>query len=324
MALPHERRLRAAPSWDVIVALDRQRHVGVALLLLAVVMAPHPTLKASVQDAPSGAEACQGVTGSVDQISATLSTVPRYGSTYVLVLSPGVGADVTSLDAPALKTVEIAVQAGPAGAAIVQAKGLKSRSYPLDGENLTKPIADLLAGRANAAVLWAPLAALGIDRLDPAGTLRMLNVGGPEPPPAPFSASSPGAPDPCAMNLAGLIEANGVVPAELFVPADIRRLIGRPPPVRDPEEARQGAALYANQCARCHGPHALAQTGALAPVDLLRSVRRFQYAGFEYIVLNGRAKNGMPPLRGTLSERQIASIYQYVRARSRGDLGPDQ
>jgi mono/diheme cytochrome c family protein len=308
----------------VIVALDGKRRVVATLLLLAVAMAPHQSLRASVQDAPSAADACQSLTGSLDKIAPTLSTVPRYGSTYVLVLSAGVGAEVTSLDAPALKTVEIAVQAGPAGASIVQAKGLKSRPYPLDGESLTKPIADLLAGRANAAVLWAPLAALGIDRLDPAGTLRMVNVGGPEPPPPGFAAAAAGAPDPCAVNLAGLIEANGVVPAELLVPADIRRLIGRPPPVRDPEEARQGAALYANQCARCHGPHAMAQTGALAPVDLLRSVRRFQYAGFEYIVLNGRPKNGMPPLRGTLSERQIASIYQYVRARSRGDLGPDQ
>ncbi len=308
----------------MIVALDCKRRVGVALLLLAVALAQQQSLKASVQDAPSGADACQSATGSLDRIAATLSAVPRYGSTYVLVLSSGVGADVTSLDAPALKAGEIVVHAGPAGAAIVQAKGLKSRPYPLDGESLTKPIADLLAGRANAAVLWAPLAALGIDRLDPAGTLRMLNIGGPERPPAVFSAASAGAPDPCAVNLAGLIEANGVVPAELLVPADIRRLIGRPPPLADPEEVRQGAALYANQCARCHGPHAMAQTGALAPVDLLRSVRRFQYAGFEYIVLNGRAKNGMPPLRGTLSERQIASIYQYVRARSRGDLGPDQ
>jgi mono/diheme cytochrome c family protein len=308
----------------VIVALYRRRVVGAALLLLAVGMAPRRILRASVQEAPSAADACQSLAGSPDKIAPTLSAVPRYGSTYVLVLSAGVGADVTSLDAPALKAGEIGVHAGPAGAAIVQAKGLKSQPYPLDGENLTKPIADLLAGRMNAAVLWAPRAACGIDRLDPAGTLRMMNVGGPEPPPAAFSAASAGTPDPCAVNLAGLIEANGVVPAELLVPADIRRLIGRPPPVRDPEDARQGATLYANQCARCHGPHAIAQTGALAPVDLLRSVRRFQFAGFEYIVLNGRSKNGMPPLRGTLSERQIGSIYQYVRARSRGDLGPDQ
>jgi len=257
-------------------------------------------------------------------MAATLKAVPRYGSTYVLVLSARLGADVTSLDAPALKTVEIAVQDGAAGTAMVQAKGLRSRPYPLDRENLTKPIADLLGGGVDAAVLWAPLAALGIDRLDPDGTLRMVNVGGPEPPPAPLAVASASAPNACAANLAGLIEANGVVPAELLVPADIRKLIGRPPPARDPEAARQGAALYAGQCAQCHGPHAVAQTGALAPVDLLRSVRRFQYAGFEYIVLNGRPHNGMPPLRGTLSEAQIAAIYQYVRARSRGDLGPDQ
>ncbi len=306
------------------MALLRRRLVGAAVLLLAVGTAPRQTLRASGQDAQSDVDACQSLTGSLDQIAVTLSTVPRYGSTYVLVLSAGAGTDVTSLDAPALKTVEIAVQDGTAGAAMVEAKGLKPRPYPLDRENLTKPIADLLGGGAQAAVLWAPLAALGIDRLDPAGTLRMVNVAGPEPPPAVFAAASLGAPDPCALNLAGLIEANGVVPAELLVPADIRKLIGRPPPARDPEAARQGAALYSRQCAQCHGTHAVAETGALAPVDLLRSVRRFQYAGFEYILLNGRAKNGMPPLRGTLSEPQIASIYQYVRARSQGDLGPNE
>jgi len=32
----------------------------------------------------------------------------------------------------------------------------------------------------------------------------------------------------------------------------------------------------------------------------------------------------MPPLRGTLSEPQIAAIYQYVRARSQGELGPNE
>jgi mono/diheme cytochrome c family protein len=305
------------------MTLSRTRLVMTALLL-AVGTAPPQSLRASVQEPQAAADACQSLTGSVDQIAATLSTVPRYGATYVLVLSPRVGADVTSLDAPALKTVEIAVHDGTAGAAIAHAKGLKARPYPLDRESLTKPIADLLGGGAQAAVLWAPLAALGIDRLDPDGTLRMVNAGGPEPPPGALVTPAAGAPNPCAANLAGLIEANGVVPAELLVPADIRKLIGRPPPVRDPEVARRGAALYAQQCAQCHGPHALAQTGALAPVDLLRSVRRFQFAGFEYIVLNGRPHNGMPPLRGTLSEEQIAAIYQYVRARSRGDLGPDR
>ena len=304
------------------MTVARRRLLGAALLILAAGIPPWQSLCASVQDAQTAADACQSLTGSFDQIAVTLSSVPRYGATYVLVLSPRVGADVMSLDG--LKTVEITVQDGTAGAAIVQSAGLKPRPYPLDRENLTKAIADLLGGGAEAAVLWAPLAALGIDRLDPAGTLRMANVGGPEPPPAGFATSSAGAPDPCALDLAGLIEANGVVPAELRVPPDILKFIGRPSPARDAEAARQGAALYARQCAQCHGSHAVAQTGALAPVDLLRSVRRFQFAGFEYIVLNGRPHNGMPPLRGTLSEPQIAAIYQYVRARSRGELGPNE
>jgi mono/diheme cytochrome c family protein len=49
-------------------------------------------------------------------------------------------------------------------------------------------------------------------------------------------------------------------------------------------------------------------------------VRRFTYPAFLYIVLNGRSQKGHPGFRGTLDEQQITNVYQYVRARSRGDL----
>jgi len=52
-------------------------------------------------------------------------------------------------------------------------------------------------------------------------------------------------------------------------------------------------------------------------VNLLFSIRRFQYIGFKYIVMNGRPTKGMPPLRGTVSEEQIALIFQYLQARSK-------
>jgi mono/diheme cytochrome c family protein len=64
----------------------------------------------------------------------------------------------------------------------------------------------------------------------------------------------------------------------------------------------------------------VAARDALAPVDLIRSVRRFTYPGFLYIVLNGRPKRGHPGFRGTLENQDIANVYQYVRARSRGEL----
>jgi mono/diheme cytochrome c family protein len=33
--------------------------------------------------------------------------------------------------------------------------------------------------------------------------------------------------------------------------------------------------------------------------------------------MNGRPQKGMPPLRGTVSEEQIALIFQYLQARSK-------
>jgi hypothetical protein len=55
-------------------------------------------------------------------------------------------------------------------------------------------------------------------------------------------------------------------------------------------------------------------------VNLLMSIRRFQFIGFKYIVMNGRQQKGMPPLRGAVSEDQIALIFQYLLARSKNEL----
>ena len=61
-------------------------------------------------------------------------------------------------------------------------------------------------------------------------------------------------------------------------------------------------------------------TDALAPVDLLVSVRRFSYPGFLYIALNGRSQNGMPGFRGSLDQELVETIYRYVRERSYGEI----
>jgi mono/diheme cytochrome c family protein len=124
----------------------------------------------------------------------------------------------------------------------------------------------------------------------------------------------------CAAEIGGTLEGYGVVPAEKLVPLDIRDLLHLPAPPRDLDAALAGKPLYAEHCAKCHGPEAVAATDALAPVDLLVSVRRFSYPGFLYIVLNGRSKNGMPGFRGSLDRGLVEQIYRYVRERSHGEI----
>ena len=107
-----------------------------------------------------------------------------------------------------------------------------------------------------------------------------------------------------------------MLPAELLVPVNLRSMLNTPTPVFSMQNAQKGQVIFQQICSRCHGQYAV-QDPVLAPVDLLKSIRRFQFIGFKYIVMNGRSQKGMPPLRGTLTQDQIALIYQYLVARSK-------
>ncbi len=289
------------------------------LLLLALAAAAAP---ARAQD--DAGLPCEGVLAAAERLPAVLGQVPKYGSTYVLVYPESLGA-VGALDAPELEGKTIAVYEGSPAAAIAGRAGLAVEPRPAGEPG--RIVEEVLAGEADAAVLWAPLAGLGALELDFNYELSFLTAGEPAPPPAAFqtvpgaAASAETADAACADAVRGLLEGYGVVPAEKLVPLDIRELLHLEAPPRDPAAAAEGAPLYAEHCAKCHGPQAVAATDALAPVDLLVSVRRFSYPGFLYIALNGRSQNGMPGFRGSLGRDEVRRIYQYVRERSHGAIG---
>ena len=262
---------------------------------------------------------CEGLLAAApERLAEVLGQVPKYGSTYVIVYGAAL-AEVEGLDSPALERSSIAVYQGSPAAAMAESAGLGVEVYPFDDAG--KIVDDVLAGEVEAAVLWAPLAGLGALELDFNYELSFRTAGAPAPPPDALRApGAEAAGDACAEEVQGLLEGYGVVPAEKLVPLDIRELLDLPPPPRDLAAAAAAAPLYATHCAKCHGPEAVAATDALAPVDLLVSVRRFSFPGFLYIVLNGRSQNGMPGFRGSLDRELVQSIYQYVRERSHGAL----
>ena len=301
----------------------RMKRLGILALTAAMVQAAADAngVRAQAQPAPDPAT-CKGLLSNPDRIPPVLSGVPKYASTYVLVIPQRLADIVPAADAPAVKEIEVGVQSGTPAVDVAGALGLtKIREYGLDLPTAGLPLQDIADEKLDAAIIWAPLAGLAIIELGLEGAVTLFTVDRPRDAPAVLHAEA-GA-HPCALAIADELDASGVLPGELLVPIDIRTLLTRQAPKFSLDAARNGQPLFNETCSTCHGPNAVADPQGLAPVDLRTSVRRFTYPGFLYIILNGRPEKSMPPLRGTVTEEQVALIYQYLKARS-NSLLPDR
>lgn len=285
----------------------------------------------TVSPAPAQEGACDGVLepGALDadadsaaSLAAILAAVPKFGGTYVLVYSD---ANELGLAMPESSdaSARVGVHAGSPAVAVAELTfGRPATARDYDPSSPATLVQAVLAGDLDAAVLWAPLAGLGAGQLDFSYALSLKTLGLPQAPP-PYATGVVAATDhACADEIRGLLEGYGVISAEQLVPVDLETLLAEGPRPRLIHRAEEGLPLYELHCARCHGPEGIAATGALAPVDLVRSVQRFTWPGFLYIVLNGRQQNGMPGFRGSLEHAEIEWIYQYVRERAHGTIQP--
>ena len=288
-------------------------------VLRYVVLALAAVFTQGAQPQPtSDPAACKGVLSQPAKLPGVLSLVPKYGSTYVLVVPQRLAEQVPNPDAPGLKTIEVGIQPGSAAVDVARALGLtRIREYAFDPEAAARPLQDVKDQKLDAAIVWAPLAGLALSELGLDDQVAVFAVDRPRDGPASLQAPGTlGNIPPCAAAIADDLDANGVLPAELLIPVDIRTLLSRGAPAFSLAAAREGTPLFNQACSKCHGPDAVADPHGLAPVDLRISTPRFTYPGFLYIILNGRPEKSMPPLRGTVTEAQIALIYQYLKARS--------
>jgi mono/diheme cytochrome c family protein len=291
-------------------------------VLRLVVLALAAVVVQGAQTQPAADPAtCTGLLSQPARVAGVLSLVPKYGSTYVLVVPQRLAEQVPNPGAPGLKTIEVGIQGGTGGVDVARALGLtRVRKYALDLAAAAQPLRDVKDRKLDAAILWAPLAGLALIELGLDDQVAVFAVDRPREAPAALRApAAPGLPatiDPCAAAIADDLDADGVLPAELLVPVSIRTLLSRRAPAFSLAGAREGGPLFNQACSKCHGPDAVADPHGLAPVDLRISTPRFTYPGFLYMILNGRPDKSMPPLRGTVTEDQIALIYQYLKARS--------
>ena len=80
--------------------------------------------------------------------------------------------------------------------------------------------------------------------------------------------------------------------------------------VRAEEAAAEGAQIYEDYCATCHGEQLQNNSNGLT-FDL-RRLKSDEYPRFVNSVSNG--KNKMPPWKGVLTETQIKDLWAYIRA----------
>lgn len=73
-----------------------------------------------------------------------------------------------------------------------------------------------------------------------------------------------------------------------------------------PQQIQEGAKIYAQTCAPCHGPHMADPEGSFD----LRKFPRDQHGRFITSVSKG--KNSMPPWGGLYSPEEIESLWAYV------------
>lgn len=287
---------------------------------------PEPPETDAAQEQPAEPEEevatpCNGLASA--RLPGVLSAVPRYGSTYVLVVPQRLAETVPNATAPAVRGLHVGATSGSAAGDVARSLGITNvEEVPFNESAPSQLLQDVRDGKLDAAVLWAPLAGLSILDLELDGLVSLYTVDKPHPAPGALHATA--MTDPCAMAIADELDVSGVLPAELLVSVEIRDLLGEPPPKFDLAQAQEGGVVFNQTCARCHGADAVADPHGLAPVDLRLSIRRFSYPGYHYIVLNGRPLKSMPAFRGTITDAQIALIYQYLKARSNNVLQASQ
>lgn len=125
---------------------------------------------------------CDVVIGAPAELEMAASTVPYYRSTFMLVTRASDPVAVTGLDDPGLAGRTIGVQAQTQAVDLLARRPLITNihSYGLMVDSRItsvghEMIADLAAGKIDAAIIWGPVAAYQADQLP--GTFRLLPLG---------------------------------------------------------------------------------------------------------------------------------------------------
>jgi mono/diheme cytochrome c family protein len=78
-------------------------------------------------------------------------------------------------------------------------------------------------------------------------------------------------------------------------------------------DAAKGAAIFAQDCAGCHGDNA--QGGSVGPSLVTAELKAQSDDFFRQTILNGRAGTAMPAWEGRLSAQDIEDVIAFLRSK---------
>jgi mono/diheme cytochrome c family protein len=101
----------------------------------------------------------------------------------------------------------------------------------------------------------------------------------------------------------------------------LRDAYHQPPKDTVSQQVYNGWKQFNLNCARCHGEDVMGTTIAPHLIDSFRS-GKVDHTEFWNVVHGSRMQKGMPNWSGIIPDDQLEAIYQYVKGRSDGKIGP--
>ncbi|KIE58348.1 cytochrome C [Methylacidiphilum kamchatkense Kam1] len=118
-------------------------------------------------------KSCAIVEADPHWLRAVLPKLTGYQNQYVLVFD-GSSKNFSSAEDSKLAGATLAILDNSSGKEIASLLHAKPKVYPDKERELGKPVEDLLAGKVDGAILWAPLAAFYTMELDSSRKLKMI------------------------------------------------------------------------------------------------------------------------------------------------------
>jgi mono/diheme cytochrome c family protein len=161
---------------------------------------------------PMDERACAVVAANRRLLSTLLPSVPGYAHTYVLVVSAASGID--SPESSALKKARLKAEKGH-GILLAKRLGLSAQEFEDSPESFEAPFQEVLAGKLDGVVVWAPLAGFALWELDKSHKLKALALKGEGEVPAPYRgnpSASGGYVQKCAQAIASVLSSYSIKP----------------------------------------------------------------------------------------------------------------
>jgi mono/diheme cytochrome c family protein len=94
-------------------------------------------------------------------------------------------------------------------------------------------------------------------------------------------------------------------------PAPTAEAVASPAPAAG--DPANGATVFAQNCAGCHGPDAAG--GAVGPTLISAELKAQNDDFFRQTILNGRSGTAMPAWQGRLSDQEIEDVIAFLRSK---------